>query len=76
MSETTWPSAFRGFSLKETAIIRKQVLTQGARLLCPRCGGTLTLGNAGASWELRCEPCQRKLIVPRLSPPIDPMATP
>lgn len=76
MSETTWPSEFRGFSLKETAVIRKQIVTRGARVLCPRCGGLLTLGGAGPSWELRCEPCQRRLSLPRPNLPVDPMTSP
>lgn len=76
MSGTTSPSAFRGFSLKETAVIHKQIVTRGAGVLCPRCRGMLTLGNAGASWELRCEPCQRKLNVLRHNLPVDPMTSP
>lgn len=72
MSGTTFPSAFRGFSLKETAVIRRQIVTRGARLLCPRCGEMLILGTEGPSWELRCEPCQRKLSVPRPDPLTSP----
>lgn len=84
MSETTSPSAFRGFSLRESATIRKQIVTRGARLLCPRCGSSLVLGPAQAgrdpddtgSWELRCEPCQRRLVVRRPDMPVDPTGDP
>jgi DNA-binding response OmpR family regulator len=58
------------FAPEETATIRRAIVTAGARLACPRCGGDLESGapiGGGGSialvWLLRCEPCQRSVIV-------------
>lgn len=58
------------FAADEAAKIREAIVTPGARIVCPRCGGALTPGTpiAGggsitAVWELRCDHCQRIVLV-------------
>jgi len=57
------------FSTAETLEIRRMIVTPGAALTCPRCGGLLKseMPLAGghsiaAVWEFRCDSCRRSLI--------------
>lgn len=60
------------FSPEETEAIRALLSDPKAKLLCPRCGGELTVAYpiAGHSiapfWEVRCTPCRRSVIVTEL----------
>lgn len=58
------------FTRSEAVKIREMIATQGAALVCPRCGGELTMslplaggGSVAAIWEVRCTPCCRSLMV-------------
>lgn len=63
------PNASQAFSPEEAWRIRKMIVTPGAKLTCPRCGGDLTseMPLAGghsiaAVWEFRCDACHRSLV--------------
>lgn len=57
------------FSPEEATQIRKLIMTEGARVECPRCKGELNMetiaggGSIATVWELRCPQCRRSLIV-------------
>ena len=58
------------FSLLEAAQIRQAIATDGARLLCPRCGRLLASNQPSGGrcsrhevWELHCETCLRSMVV-------------
>ena len=58
------------FSAKEAARIQQLVVTAGAQLVCPRCGGRLSMGDpiaAGHSgamvWEVSCPACRRSVMI-------------
>ncbi len=63
------------FSKEEVALIRKAVVTPGARVECPRCGALLTPeavageGTGAAGWWLHCDTCRRNLVVRNLRAP-------
>jgi hypothetical protein len=65
----TAPFSCQAFSAEEAVQIQRMIVTPGAQLRCPRCGGELTseMPMAGghsiaAVWEFRCEACRRSLI--------------
>lgn len=58
------------FAGEEVARIREAIRTEGAKLLCPRCGRLLTSdlprgGRCGREevWELHCTACHRSIVV-------------
>ncbi len=63
------PQTSQPFSAEEALLIREMIVTPGARIRCPRCGGELTseMPLAGghsiaAVWEFRCDACRRSLV--------------
>jgi len=69
-------SSSQPFSAEETLAIRRMIVTPGAGLTCPRCGGELKseMPLAGghsiaAVWEFRCDACRRSLIARDLPGP-------
>lgn len=63
------PQSCEAFSAEEALLIRRMIVTPGASLRCPRCGGDLTseMPLAGghsiaAVWEFRCDACRRSLV--------------
>ena len=55
------------YSRDEAAGIRKMVLQDQRQLVCPRCGGSLTLGASvkraeGSVREVRCSTCHRSVM--------------
>ncbi len=58
------------FSVKEAARIQQLVVTADAELVCPRCGGKLSMSDriaAGHSvapvWEIGCPACRRSVMI-------------
>jgi len=57
------PDAEKRFSLEETAAIRAALHAPNAAMVCPRCGGALTVeypvgtASMGHYWEVRCSGC-------------------
>ncbi len=52
------------FSPEETARVREMVLKADVQFVCPRCGGSLTIGTQtaqaeGTVCEVRCSTCRR-----------------
>ncbi len=52
------------FSPEETARVREMVLKSDVQFVCPRCGGSLTIGTQiaqaeGTLREVRCSTCRR-----------------
>ncbi len=64
------------FSPSEVAQIRRQIVTPGYDLACPRCGGALETdlplaggGSIALVWEVGCRRCQRSVAVRDLPEP-------
>lgn len=64
------------FSPAEVAHIRRQIVTPGRDLTCPRCGGSLETdlplaggGSMALVWEVTCGRCQRSVVVRDLPEP-------
>ncbi len=58
------------FSVKEAARIQQLVVTENAQLVCPRCGGELSMGDPIAGghsiamvWEVGCPACRRSIMI-------------
>lgn len=56
-----------GYSLDDAARIHHALQHRGSPLRCPRCGkslsGTVGAGVSQAVWLLRCETCERSLVI-------------
>ncbi len=58
------------FLVKEAARIQQLVVTEDAELVCPRCGGELSMGDPIAGghsiamvWEVSCLACRRSIMI-------------
>lgn len=56
-----------GYSLDDAARIQHALQHRSSPLRCPRCGkslsGTVGAGVSQAVWLLRCEACERSLVI-------------
>jgi len=56
-----------GYSLDDAARIHNALLHGGSPLRCPRCGkslsGTVGVDDAQAVWLLRCQTCERSVLI-------------
>ena len=67
-----------GYSLDEAARIGKAIRERHSAIACPSCGDVLrhTVGTDGAQavWLLRCEACQRSVVIRNSQKHVGPAA--